>query len=396
MMQKSYSVSRSSEIGFSLIEMMVALTISLFLLLGISYIYVGSKQTFRNQEALARIQENGRLAFEYLSQDLRMAGYFGCASRFAAPPVGGYLACPGGTQVGKIVNTLQNPTNFANNFRQAVYGYSGTQSDNTSSPVTTASTFDPDLPTGIPTNSGTNPLPLANSDVLVIRGTLPLGITVTDHAGGSPPGSADIKVSQSSGLNANDIVVISDCQSAGIFAISQLNGVSSTNVVHNTGTGTPQNDCKGLGKDYTGGEILKSLNRAYFVAVDPSSNQRGLYRQDAGVSPQLIVPGLENFRVKYGWGPTVEGFPDDYYTAATIDAMAVGACTNAAVSTGDPWDCVKSIKVDILMVSQDSSLTTAAQRLWHNNATYVPTDNKLRLAMTATLGIRNRMLLSSQ
>ena len=74
MEKKTKFLFRSGEVGFSLVELMVAVAISVFLLLGISYIYVGSKQTFRNQEALARMQENARLAFEYLSQDLRMAG----------------------------------------------------------------------------------------------------------------------------------------------------------------------------------------------------------------------------------------------------------------------------------------------------------------------------------
>ncbi len=395
MEKKTKFLFRSGEVGFSLVELMVAVAISVFLLLGISYIYVGSKQTFRNQEALARMQENARLAFEYLSQDLRMAGYFGCGSRYAAPPTGGYLECPGGEQIGKVVNTLLNPSNFSNDFRKAVSGYSGTESDKTDAPVTTGTTFDPDLPTGVPT-ANTDPKPLANSDVLVIRGTLSLGITVTDHAGGSPPGSADIKVNKSTGLAQGDIVVISDCQSAGIFAITQLNGTGNTNVVHNTGAATPGNACKELGKDYTGGEVSKAMNRTYFVAIDPSNKKRALFRQDISASPQVIVPGVEGFRVKYGWGATVEGFPGGYYTAKQIDEMGTGDCTNGGVSTGDPWDCVKSIKVDLLMVSEDASLATDSQRLWYNNAIYIPTDKSLRLAITTTIGIRNRMLLSAQ
>ena len=391
--QTPRSLKRPGTAGFSLIELMVALTISLFLLLGISYVYTGSKQTFRNQSALARLQENARLGFEYLSQDLRIAGYFGCGSRYAAPPAGGYLECPGGEQREKIVNTLKDPSNFSNNFRNAVSGYSGTQNDKTDKPSTDTASFSPNLPTGMTANG--DPNPLANSDVLVIRGTMPLGITVTDHPGGNPPGSADIKVNKSTGLAKGDIVVVSDCQNAGIFAITELNG-GGKNIVHNDGNSTPGNACKGLGKDFTGGEILKAMNRVYFVAEDLRSKQRALFRKDNGTAAQVIIPGVEVFRVKFGWGSTVEGFPDAYYTASDIDKKGTAACTKAGVSTGNAWDCVKSAKIDLLMVSEDSTLTTDVQQLWHNGADYVPTDRSLRVAITATIGIRNRVLLSAQ
>lgn len=395
MAPRIFLVSPSAERGFSLVELMVALAISVFLLLGISYIYVGSKNTFRNEEALARMQENGRLAFEYLTQDLRMAGYFGCATRVSAN--GGYLACPGGTQIGKVVNTLKNPTAFAYNFRQAVVGYNGKKPDNDSNPGTATSDFEPSLPAGIPTNN-TDPKPLANSDVVIMRGTFGLGITVTAHPGGNPPGSADIKVNTTTGLNDGDIVVVSDCQSAGIFTITNIN--AGQNVVHNTGenpTGGPENDCRGLGKEYTGADLLKAVNRAYFVALDPTSGLRTLYRQDAGASPQALLPGVESMQIKYGWGGTVAGYPDNYYTANEIDAKGVDACKDktGGTSTGDQWDCVKSIRVEILLVAQDNGLTTARQVLWFNGATYTPSDKRLRFAMTTVIGVRNRHMLST-
>ena len=61
--------------GISLVEIMVALLLSLFLMGGVIQIYLSSKQTYRTQEGNSRLQENGRFAMEILSRQIRMAGY---------------------------------------------------------------------------------------------------------------------------------------------------------------------------------------------------------------------------------------------------------------------------------------------------------------------------------
>jgi len=63
--------------GFSMVELMVALVITLILLAGIGQIFLGSKKSFVIQNALGRIQENGRYAMDVLASDLRRAGYWG-------------------------------------------------------------------------------------------------------------------------------------------------------------------------------------------------------------------------------------------------------------------------------------------------------------------------------
>jgi type IV pilus assembly protein PilW len=63
--------------GFSLVELMVALVISLILLGGVSQIFLSSKKSFTIQDSLGRQQENGRYAIDTLTADLRRAGYWG-------------------------------------------------------------------------------------------------------------------------------------------------------------------------------------------------------------------------------------------------------------------------------------------------------------------------------
>lgn len=61
--------------GFSLIELMIAMVIGLFLLLGVIQVFVGSRMTYQVHEGIGRIQENGRFAIEILSRQVRKAGF---------------------------------------------------------------------------------------------------------------------------------------------------------------------------------------------------------------------------------------------------------------------------------------------------------------------------------
>ncbi len=61
--------------GFSLIELMIAMLIGLFLLFGVVQIFMGSRLTYQAHEGIGRIQENGRFAIEIMSRQVRMAGF---------------------------------------------------------------------------------------------------------------------------------------------------------------------------------------------------------------------------------------------------------------------------------------------------------------------------------
>ena len=63
--------------GLTLIEIMVALLIGSFLLAGVIQIFIVNKQTYRAQENLSRLQEDGRFALDLLNRYLRLAGYTG-------------------------------------------------------------------------------------------------------------------------------------------------------------------------------------------------------------------------------------------------------------------------------------------------------------------------------
>ena len=60
--------------GFTLVELMIAMTIGLILLLVVGTVFTSSRQVFRIQEHNARIQESGRFAMEILGRSIKQAG----------------------------------------------------------------------------------------------------------------------------------------------------------------------------------------------------------------------------------------------------------------------------------------------------------------------------------
>ena len=61
--------------GFTLVELLIALAISLFLLAALVQIMASSTQTYRAHEGVSRIQEGGRFAMEIIGRQIRSAGY---------------------------------------------------------------------------------------------------------------------------------------------------------------------------------------------------------------------------------------------------------------------------------------------------------------------------------
>lgn len=67
--------------GVSLIELMVSLVIGLLLIAGAVTVYLQSRDTYRVNETVARVQEIGRYALDVLEPDVRLAGFWGLTNR---------------------------------------------------------------------------------------------------------------------------------------------------------------------------------------------------------------------------------------------------------------------------------------------------------------------------
>ena len=65
--------------GLSLLELLVALSIGIFLVGGVVSLFLASKRSYTETDRFARVAESGRFALVTLGRDLRQAGFFGAA-----------------------------------------------------------------------------------------------------------------------------------------------------------------------------------------------------------------------------------------------------------------------------------------------------------------------------
>jgi len=79
---KAHTLRRQS--GLTLVELMVALAIGSFLMIGTIQIYTQSRQAFVVNESIARVQETAHFAMDTIEADLRMASNWGRNSRSLA------------------------------------------------------------------------------------------------------------------------------------------------------------------------------------------------------------------------------------------------------------------------------------------------------------------------
>jgi type IV pilus assembly protein PilW len=69
--------SRRAQAGLSLVELLVAVTLGLMLMAGLAALFANTSASRTELERNARQIENGRFAMEVLSDDLRLAGFYG-------------------------------------------------------------------------------------------------------------------------------------------------------------------------------------------------------------------------------------------------------------------------------------------------------------------------------
>ncbi|MEO3727652.1 prepilin-type N-terminal cleavage/methylation domain-containing protein [Pseudomonas syringae] len=69
---------KRQNLGFGLIEMLVALALGLIVVLGVVQIFLAAKNTYVSQNSAAAMQEDARFVLSKMIQELRMVGMFGC------------------------------------------------------------------------------------------------------------------------------------------------------------------------------------------------------------------------------------------------------------------------------------------------------------------------------
>jgi len=397
--------SSSKQRGVTLVELMIAITISSIVMIGISSVYTSSKRSYKLQEEFSRLQENGRFAINQITRFVRSAGYSGCASGLGA------------------ISTIMNPTNDGIwNFATGIEGYdyvgtepgqlitlSATPTATTDSAANHAKWVADTTPVTLPDPTGTtNDLlghtysPIANTDILISRTADGSGIEVSKPNGGGqvfvacPVGTIERTCPDTSTsgctLCIGDPVLVSNCQQGVAFQTTNLTntgsppaGMKEFNVVHsNAGSFSPGNSTPTLPLALNpGDEVMRVSTKVFYVGK--GTNGPSLFMRQADGDGIELVEGVENMQVLFGedTDATPDNIPNRYVAATDVINFAN----------------VVAVRVSILLRSvKELSWRTAGTKIYllggMDNDTAVrvtsPSDKRLRKVMTTTIKVRNR------
>lgn len=344
--------------GFTIIEVMIALTLSLILIAGLTQIFVANSRTFNVTEASARVQETGRLALSVLGREIRNADYWGCQGS-------------DNVLAGNIVDMLNSGSGF-----------------DTSA-----------LLRGLDVEDGVGP---SNSDRLSLGGVDGnSAIRVTFQPSTQ---AANLRIDDTTSFSENDILVVTNCQRGHVFQVTNVNS-SNDVVVHNTGSVSdgPGNSFKDIDPSYNddpdGASVFRPKQQRFYLRDNATTGRRELVVDGVSIlgssgaslgtfsNPVAILEDIQDFQIQLGKDTSGNGRVDTW-----------------SDSTGaSDADQALAVRLSILVRSPDDGITDGGQSYcfpgWKDCAanpsqltSAAASDTFLYRVYTTTATLRNRVL----
>lgn len=334
---------RSAKIvaGFTIIELMVAMLLGLIVIAGVTSVFLANQQVYRSNGALSDVQDNTRMSFEMLAQNIREAGLVGCGDQ------------------GQVANVLLDGPNAGGSdwwadWNNALMGYGqGTTSAN------------PALATV------TNQVP--GTDSLTILSATDVGLSVSTQSTNTFTLNGT-----NNDLAAQTIMIVCDPWQATIFRASSYAAGTSPVVGYaltancSTGLGYPT-VCTSGGNPYpyaANSPIATLSAGAWYIGYNATTSSVGttsLYLATVNtatgtVSPQEMVRGVTGMNITY-------------HTTGNTSFVT-------AASIGSNWSSVDAVQVN-LTVQQTSGPPVGTSG--------TATATALQRSYTVTSTVRNRV-----
>lgn len=320
-------MKKHSQVGISMVEVMIALLIGAFLIGGLIQLFIGSKQTYNMQDANSRLQENGRFAIGFLSADVHEAAFWGCWS----------------------------------------------------DPSKRNDVFSALSLTAVPSISGTDNTGINGSDSITVSGFKYKGIPITGASTDTSP--LIIAPNTGNSLNANDWALVTDCEDANVFQVTKDVG-AGINVQHALHT------LNSYDITTRQAQIFKWYGATYDIRIG-SNGLPSLFRTELNPDgtthgvPQELVEGIENMQVLYGEdntpldavGSCADCLPSRYVPATQV--------TNI--------NRVYGVRISLLAESISDNIASKPITYTYNGLTVIPNDRRMRNVYNITLAIRSRL-----
>lgn len=365
--------------GVSLIELLIALAIGAFLMLGLVRVFSASRTAYQLSEGVSRVQENGRFAMDFIQRDLRMVGHMGCvndqshmqnndALRNHVPAGGSGVDFPTGIQAYEATKTSTDEMDLG----------------------TAASAWVPALPAAV---GALVPAPLPGSDILQLRFLLAEGAPVSTIAVAGATSTITVPAARwpaltQGGVAAPILFGLADCSFVDLFHATGTNAAAGT-VTVNTALDryTPQP---------AGQTMLHRLESVVYYVGRGASGQRALMRARANPNGSYqageeLVEGIESLQLQIGLDRNAADIatePPSGYVGSFVGPSAV-------TNTEPDWRAVGAIRIGVLASSPDRAASEQAADgrsvLGVRFTPEDPADNRYRFGYESTVALRNRL-----
>ena len=337
--------------GLSLIELMVAMVIGLVISGAVLQVFISNKNTFLLQNASGHLQENGRFALQYLAAEIRPAG------------VGMGVRLPEESICVVATNGAASEWNAMN---RPIWGQR-----------------------------------ITASGALGAVGTDQMSVFVNDNCGAfltsgellKPSANANIQVTAyCPSMQQDRAVMVMDMEKAVIIRITNKpnsSGSGNVTLAHAAGNNDKDASCGGFKFSdiaFTDPARVVGFSSKIFYVADTgrtdSAGQpvRALYVRDVSTVPAQtmeVVEGVESMRTRYG--------------VATASSVGVQSyLTPAEVEAANRWGDVRTVKVDLLMVS-DGRAPGAQDQAIEFDGGVVVADGRMRQVFSTVVALRNRI-----
>jgi len=331
-----------SQRGFTLLELMIAISLSLLLTGIVIQSFLSNKETYRLTEGVSRVQENIRFGSHFISTDIRQAGNLGCT---------------------QLVRNVLNPNSLFD-LSSPILGWDYNQTDinqqgstivlDSSSPINRTET-NWNNGSGIPVPNDVDDLLVENSDIILIKKIIPTDVVLTESTAISNNARDEtLTTVNAHGFDQGKVILIGDCLSADL---TQITNALTPNIIDVTPTiavqpGTNYNTNLAELQPWsfnwgTNATIYEFVSELYFVGKRADDSPPSLYRvqiDGTGANdPQELVEGIDTLQIIYGIDTDLD---------AQADRIA-----NIFVSADQvvDWSTVVSVRFSMLARSSDNS-----------------------------------------
>ena len=371
---------RILERGYTLVELLVAMSIGLILVGAVIAAYVTQTQTYNATSSVAGTQSAENAIAALVTPIVRATGFFGCLTN--TQPIPNLNA--GGSPPLQTLGTA--PT--------LVYGYDASGTAGTGTITLTQNAVNDTTMTDWTSFAGTSGLDAslsgqveAGSDVLVMLGAAP-GSEPASLVNPVTSGATSLTVVQSATspvpFAVGQLVAVSDCSKTDVFPISTVAASgANTTLTLAAASGNPlATPVAGIYNAFAASSQLVPLQQTALYVAQGAGGQSVLtlakYVNTGGTWGWQflpLVPGVDTMQVLYGTGNPGTGAPSQYIPASAVTVA----------------ESIYSVRLAFLLEGQPGSASASNPTSFTllGTTVNVPTDTRQRRVYEMTINLRN-------